>query len=816
MLRNYLITTFRSLRKRIGYTFINVFGFSVGMACCLLIFMLVRYEWSYDRFHDNKDRIFRTTIPYETPEGERRYQNMMIPDFTPALDEAFPSIEAATRFVRGSQDFWIGEESFRQDMVEVDVPFFEIFSFPLLAGDPSTALSDPSGMVITRDAAAVFFELDENDAEQAMGQTVSIVRNEVAYDFIVTGVAENIPSNSSLQFDVAISFENYDNIYLGGNNWGGRTSTYILIDEGQTAEQLEAALAPFVDTQTGQYQEALRSNGFLAEADDAFRMRLQPLPALHQTPDVWVPYEESPHEPLYSYILAGIGLLILLIACINFMILSIGLSTSRAREVGMRKVLGAHRGQLIGQFWGEALLQTTIGLLFGVVLALIALPFFNQLTGNELSLSIFNGLEFALAILVLIAVVGLIAGGYPSMFLTRFQPVVVLKGLFSSHGKNTFSRSLVVLQYTISVGFIICTLFMSQQLNYMFEKDLGYNKELVMVVHANQVSRNDAPRVLDHFRNTLLPDVNVERIARAGTAFTRGSDRNTWQDAQGVVRSAYNFGVDFDYIELMNMEIVEGRNFSEDLASDSTQSVLVNEALVRAFELEDPVGTRLNGWLDGIYEEPPTIIGVVRDFHFRSLREEVEPAVMNMHPGYYNYMSAILVKVSGESLSETISTVENTWGEVFPGKPFTYSFLDEDLASQYMTEERWRHIVTLSAIFAILIASLGLFGLATLTVARRTREIGIRKVLGAGVERVVFLITKDFVKLVAIASVLASPLAFFGVRRWLDQFAYHIDINLWPFVIAPVVAIVIAMLTISSRAARAALINPVQTLRNDS
>ena len=793
---------------------INIYGFAIGMACCLLIFMLVRNEWSYNRFHDNADRIYRTTIAYYSPEGELNYQNMMFPDFTPALANEFPSVEYASRFVKGSSDFWVENESFRHDLVEVDASFFQLFSFSLIAGDPATALQDPSGMVITQETAASLFGLSSSEARQAIGKTVSISRNEVQFDFLVTGVMENVPTNSSLQFDVAISFKNYANIRVGGNNWGGRTSTYIQLMEGQRPGALEEALIPFVNTQFSGYIEALRSNEFLASGEESFRMVLQPLSKLHQQPDVWVPYEEAPHDPMYSFILTAIGLLILLIACINFMILSIGLSTSRAREVGMRKVLGAQRSQLMGQFWGEALLQTSMGLLLGLFIAIVLLPLFNLLTGESLSILTLGTAELILSTIGLLLLVGFIAGGYPSFLLSRFQPVVVLKGSLTKKGKNLLSRSLVVLQYTISIGFIISTLLMSQQIQYLFDKDLGYDKEMVLVVNTGQVSDNDAPRVLDQLRNFLMTNPYIDNIARAGYSFTRGSDRNTWTDVQGVTRSAYNFGVGFEYIDLMGMEIVEGRNFSKDLPSDSTQSVLVNEALVKEFDLENPVGQRLTNWLSDIYEEAPVIIGVVKDFNFRSLREEVAPAVMNMHPDYYNYMGAILIKVKPGAVAATIREVENTWSTILPGKPFTYSFLDEDVADQYQTEEQWQSIVTLSAIFAIFIASLGLFGLATLTVTKRTREIGIRKVLGANIPRVVLLIASDFIKLVAIASILGVPIAFWGMKKWLENFAYSIGISIWPFIIAPVIAMAIAMLTISSRAAQAALMNPVHALHS--
>jgi putative ABC transport system permease protein len=664
-------------------------------------------------------------------------------------------------------------------------------------------------MVITEDVATTFF----GSYDDALGKTVSITRSDQTYDFIVTGVATHPPNNSSLEFEVAISFENYDDIYLGGNNWGGRTSTYILLQPGQDPDAFEEALAPFVDTQFADYQEALRSNNFLAEGDDAFQMHLQPLKELHLSPDVWVPYEAAPHNPLYSYILAGIGLLVLLIACINFMTLSVGRSTERAREVGVRKAIGANRGQLARQFWGEALVLTAAALGIGVVLALGALPFFNDLTGQDLTLSTFYGYEVVLGIAVLLVVVGVVAGGYPAWTLSRFQPATVLKGEVAGGRTGWFTRSLVVLQYTISIGLIVATVVMSQQLRYLLNKDLGYDEDLVMVVNTGQVSRSEAPRVLDRFRNELLPYDQVTHVERAGYSFTRGTDRNTWQDASGTTRSAYNFGVGVDYVDLMDMTIITGRNFSRDFPSDSTQSVLVNEALIREFDIADPIGTKLTGWLDNIYDEAPTIIGVVKDFHFQSLRQEVEPTVLNMHPDYYNYMGVILLRIKPDAMQEAIHRAEATWAEALPGKPFTYSFLDDDLAQQYRAEQRWRSIITYSSVLAILIACLGLFGLATLTVARRTKEIGIRKVLGASVAGITTLLAREFALLVGIAMVIAWPLAYWGVRQWLQDFAYRIGMPWWAFLAAGAVALVIAVGTVGFRALQAARTDPVKALR---
>jgi putative ABC transport system permease protein len=813
MLRNYLKIAFRNLVKHKIYAFINVTGLAIGMACCFLLFLFVWNEWSYDGFHEDADRIHRLSIELRQSDGSLEYQNMMYPTFRDELVEAYPAIQKATRLVQAEVDFKVDTDFFRYDLAEVDAPFFEMFSFPLLAGEPSTVLQDRNSIVLTDEVATAFFDLEPGRFDQAIGRTVSAVGGDQTYDFTVTGVAKRFPGNSSIQFDAAISFENYDPIRLGGNNWGGRASTYVLLPEGQTAESMERSLAPFVGTQFANYYQNLRDNEMLAQDPDAAAMRLQPLRQMHREPDVWTPYETNPFDPQYGFILAGIALLVLLIACINFMTLSIGRSASRTREVGMRKALGAFRSQLMNQFWGEAILMTAISLAIGFLLTWLALPYFNNLTDQSLSLSMVSSTALAATLLIVLVVVGAVAGGYPALVLSRFQPAKVLRGQSQKTGQQGLTRTLVVLQYTISIALIVGTLVMSKQLTYLVEKDLGFDDELVMVVETRQLGRSEAPIVLNRLKEQLLPYDQVTHIARTGSSFNRGHDRNTWTDENGISRSAYNFGVGYDYIDLMGMEVVAGRNFSPEHPSDSTRSILVNEALVREFGLEDPVGHTLHGWLSWVYEESPVIIGVVKDFNFRSLREEIAPAVMNMHPEYYNYMNAVLVKVKPNRLRETVSTVENAWLEAIPGRPFSYSFLDDDLAMAYVNEQRWTDIVTWSSAIAILIACLGLFGLATLSIVRRTKEIGIRKVLGASVAGVVELVTREFVVLIAIAAVFALPIAWYGMRGWLDGFAYRVDMGFGAFLIAPVVAVAIAFVAISYHAIRAATADPVKALR---
>ncbi|TDI72300.1 MAG: ABC transporter permease [Bacteroidetes bacterium] len=815
MLKNYLKVAIRSLRKQKVYSFVNVFGLAVGMASCILIFMLVWHEWSYDRFHENADNIYRTYLEYKSPDGAVSVQAMMTPGFTESITGTFPSIEKATQFVTSGQDLQVGESFFRRRLAEVSTDFFQMFSFPLVLGDVESSLDAPESMIITKESAGIMFGLEPGNETAAMGKVVSVTRNEITYDFTVVGIVDDFPNNSSIAFDVAISFENYSNIRLGGNNFGGRVSTYIQLPVETSGQDMEAMARTWVDTEFQSYITALRSNGALANGDNAYALRFQPLAAMHLNPDVWVPYEVQPHNPMYSLILSGIGLLILLIACINFMTLSVGQSTGRAREVGMRKVLGAYKGQLMKQYWGESFVITAISLVVGVVLAVLILPLFNVLTGNALSFSSISPVLAIGAVVGLILVVGFVAGGYPALVLSSFQPTAVLKGASGSANSNWLTRVLVVVQYTISVALIIGTGVMTQQLHYMLDKDLGYNQDLIVAVNAYQVGRTDADNVVEHFESSLIPQDGIVNLSKAGSSFTRGSDRNTWTDGDGITRSAYNFGVGYNYLDVMGMELVEGRNFSKDFPTDPTDAVLVNEALVRELGIQDPIGHVMSGWLSFLIDDPVTIIGVVKDFHFQSLREEVQPAVMNMLPNYYNYLGAFLIKIKGNDVAGNLALIENTWNEAQPSKPFTYSFLDADIANQYQTEQRWSNIVTYSSILAIIIACMGLFGLAILTVTKRLKEIGIRKVLGASIPNVAGLVAKEFAILVLVASIIAVPLAYFAMHSWLEDFAFKITMSPLVFISAAGIAFAIAMGTVSFQSIRAARLNPVDTLRHE-
>lgn len=809
MLRNYFVTALRAFRRRPVYAIVNVVGLALGMAACVLIMTLVHFEWRFDRYHENADRIYKTNFRYLTPDGTPEYQLMMRPDFTVPFKEAFPAIERATRLVQNAMDIRAGDDVYRRMMAEVDHDFFRMFSVPLLAGDVERVLLSPDDMVISRSTAEAWY----GSVDAALGQSTNISRGELSRDFTVVGIFEDFPAWSSVAFDVAVSFENYDEIQLGGNNWGGRTSTYILLAEGTDAEAFEAGLGPHVDTAFAEYVEAMRGASRMATYDGAYALELQPLAEVHHSPAVGVNYERAVHNPLYSWILGGIGLLILLIACINFMTLSVGQSATRAHEVGIRKALGADRAQLMKQYLGESMVLAASALVAGLALAVALQPWFNTLTGKELSILGLSPVLLVVGILALLAIVGLVAGGYPAVVLSRFQPARVLKGETPTSGRGLLTRGLVVLQYTISIGLLSSLFIMSGQIDHLLNADMGYDADRVVAIEARGLDANRAEDYVEAYRQAVMPSGYVENVARAGQAFTRSSDRNGWADGEGVQRQAYNFGVDYDYVDVMGMEIVTGRNFSKDFPADPTNSILVNEALVREFGIEEPVGHIMQGWLTFIYETPPTIIGVIEDFNYQSLHTAVQPAVMNMHPEYYNRLGAILVRLKPGNTEQALAALENAWSVVAPGSPYAWAFVSDDMAQQYATEQQWQTIVQWSSVLALVIACMGVFGLALLTVTRRLKEIGIRKVLGASAGNIVRLVSSEFAVLVVISSVLAVPMAWFAMDRWLENFAYRMDMGAGVFVLATAAALFVAMMTVAWHAWNAARVDPARTLR---
>ncbi len=817
MLRNYLKIAVRNLRHQIGYASINVVGLALGIACCLLISILVMHEWSYDAFHAHADRIHRVYIEETAPDGSVGSHLLTPPPLAPAMDSLFASVEHVTRVIVGNRHFKQGDGSSSETVLLADSAFFRMFTFPLLAGNPTTALTNLQSAVITEQTARKHFNAGRNEYDRVLGERLTLLQGEDSFDFQVTGVVESIPNTSSLNFDVALSFQNYyleenGRIILGGNDWGSKNTTYVMLRRGHDARDFQASLGPFTNAQLGERIAARQGADVLAAGEDALRLKLQPLREVHLNPEIGNYYEANAHDPTYSYVLGGIGLLVLLIACINFMTLSLGRSASRAREVGMRKVLGAYRSQLMTQFWGEALLLAAISLIVAMGLLYVALPEFNLLTGKELTLASVDGGIILTMLVAVLLLVGLVAGAYPAAILSGFQAATVLKG-HAGAGQRGFTRALVVAQYGISIALIFCTMVMYRQLDFMLNKDLGFEEDHVVVVHTPGLSARQERLALASMRGETASDPSVTHVLKTGYAFTHSFDLRSWQAPDGRTVGAHMLGVDYDYLDVLGIEIVAGRDFARDRPTDSTTAVLVNEAFVKEYGIENPVGHRLSGFGGFFGDNDPTIVGVVKDFHFRSLHEPVEPAVLNMHPNYYHGMSHMLVKVRPEAMQQAIARIESIWRRTFPEKPFHYSILEDDMAAQYQDEQRWGKILAYGSILAILIACMGLFGLATLNVSRRRKEIGIRKVLGASVSGVAVLVTQEFAVLIGMAAVIAWPLAYLGMREWLEDFAYRTSIPWWIFAAAAFAALTMALTTVGYHAYRAALTEPAESLR---
>jgi putative ABC transport system permease protein len=804
MLRNYLVIAFRNLRKQKLYSFINIFGLAVGIAFCALLFLYVQDELTFDRFHEKKDRIFRVYQTYYQPDGSIENHTVWLPyPLAAALKTDFPEVREFVRFSE-SEHFVRQEEAlFSEVVLYADASVFDVFTFPFVQGDPATALADLNTVVLSRSAARKYF-----GGENAVGQTLQIRLGGQFEDFTVTGVTENVPGNSSIQFDILLPMAKSS----AASEWVSSCMdswdcswllTYVELAPGASAANLEARMPDFWRSYNPDRIQRMRENGAWSGDGIPTSYGLQPVYEEHLDTEIGGGYTEA-SRPMYSYILGGIGFGVLLIACINFMTLAIGRSASRSREIGLRKVVGANRAQLMRQFWGEALLLSLLALIAGLGLAELFLPAFNSLTGKMLDFRPFDTWTTPAAFAGILLVTGLVAGSYPALVLSGFRPVDVLKNRFRLSGSNAFTRTLVVFQFGLVVFLIMGTLIMLRQLDYMRSRDLGFNREHIVVIPMN---RMDGPAALRVFRNELGSRPDILGITGADVSFGRGNRVTTFMH-EGEERYVYLYGVEGNYPDVMGLRLLGGRIFDPSLASDSARAVLINQALARQFGWDQPVGEVLTGWSDNPASDP-VVIGVVEDFNFLSLHEEVEPVLLLLGSDVNN----ILVRIAPGNVPATLDAIRATWQQVSPDIPFDYAFLDDDLNRFYEAEQRWSRVVGYSAFFAVLIACLGLFGLAAITAAGRTKEIGIRKVLGASAVSVAVLLSRKFVMLVLIAVVIALPAAYVAALKWLDNFAYRIEIGPAMFILAGALALLIAILTVSYQSVKAALADPVKSLR---
>ncbi len=790
MLRNYLKTAFRNLFKNRLFTVINIAGLSLGIAVAILILLFVRNEMAYDHWLPDSDRIYRV---WRTSFGHKG--TVFTPDpLAETLVENFPEVEQAAALSPAGETLldFENERLYVEDIAVVDSTFFNIAQLPFLHGNRKEALKKPDAIVLSKRIANIFF-----GEVNPIGKSI---RLNGETDFTVAGVLADLPENTHFDYEVYYRYR-----YRSTTGWiGNSRATYALLAPTADVAALEVKMTELA---LGIIERELIADGREMTSSLKRDWKLQPFSEIHlhsQDLNWWDP---SGGNIKYVYIFSLIAIIVLIIASINYVNLSTARSVSRAKEVGIRKVVGGHRSQLMFQFLTEASLQTVIALIIGVGLAESFLPWFNQITDRDLSFLQGNWLPMILPLLSLGILVSLMAGSYPAFLLSSFEPMRVIKGqVAKGDQKQTFRKAFVVFQFATSIILIIVMTFIYRQVNFMLNQDLGFNSDQVVVIPFNL---NETGENVHRLRDQFLSIPGVEQMTVASQV--PGGPLVDWildieNDPEERVPDV--LFTDFDFAETLDLEMEQGRYFSPQYPTDTLSAFVVNEAFVDQFGLQNPVGTRCKfSWA----EEFGQIVGVVKNFHYLDLQREIKPVIIGMR---FNY-SEVAIRVASDNITTTISDIRKLWSNIEPQHPMRYSFLDEDFAAQYSEHQRLGQTLLYGTILAIFIAILGLFGLATYSAARRTKEIGIRKVLGASIQGLTIMLVKDFVKWILVAGSIAVPLGYFLTKRWLRDFAYQTEISAWPFLVAIFSALVIAVLTVSFQAIRATTANPVEALKDE-
>lgn len=793
MLKNYLKIAFRNLWKHKVFSLINIMGLTVGMSACLLISMYVNFELTYDAFHSKADRIYRLVTDVKTP-SETINAGITSWAFGPTIKQDFPEVEAYTRLNGGSFLVRKGNIKFQEEAtVFADSSLFRVFDFKLIQGDPKTALKEPLSLVFTEKAARKYF----GDADP-LGQTLLLSGEGLPAK--VTGVMKDIPENSLIKGDMFVSMSTMTQRFNRGidEQWGNfGATTYLLLKPGTDSKSLEKKLPAYLERRAGK---------LMRESKMFYTLFLEPLLSVHLSSERDVAEKGSMNN---VYVFSVVAVFILLIACINFVNLTTARSAERAKEVGIRKVVGAARTLLARQFVSESVMLCLIAFVFSILLSAVLIPLFNNLAGKIITTGIFSNPAFPALMLLAAILIGILAGIYPALVLSSFEPVTVLKGRFTTSVRGILLRKgLVTVQFAISIALIIATMVVYIQMNYMRNRDLGFSKDQMLVVNTEGDPKREA------FKQSLNGLAGVKSTA-ASSSVPGSSNPGAYSEIENKsgdlqIANLDLYFVDFDYIPVFGLKMAAGRPFSRDFGTDTTQAMVINEAAAKLFgysKPEETIGRRFKQW-----GREGKIVGVIKNFHFRSLQETIKPLTMRIEPGGSQLVS---VKIDGARLKETVAAVEEKWKVAMPDRPFSYYFMDEFFDRQYRTEERFEKLFFNFAILAIFISCLGLLGLASYSTMQRTKEIGVRKVMGASISSIVGLLSKDFLKLVLIAFVIASPIAYFGMDRWLQNFAYRTDIYWWIFAIAAILSTGIAFITVSFQSIKAAVMNPVKSLRTE-
>lgn len=813
MLKNYLKIAFRSLLRSKTHSIINILGLGIGIACCILIVLFVKDELTFDTFHTKADRIYRVWALEDYGKDEVFFYTVTPFPMGPTLKDNFAEVEYQVRINNIGPQVKLGENLFSERVTIGGKDFFKVFDFDVEKGDTQTALEGANNVVITKRMAVKYFGESE-----PINKVLAIQLGDDFQDFAVKAVVKDVPTNSSIQFDILISDLNYPKLYSERaltSGWFNITpETYVLLRKDASASQLEKKIQPFMKTVLG------------SDFDAKYEVGLQPLTDIHL--NTYYPAGIAPvSNPKYAGILAAIALLILIVACINFVTLSVGRSIKRAKEVGIRKVVGAERKHVIFQFIGEAVIVTIISLVVGVLLSYLNLPLFNDLSDKQLVIEA-NGFMLLVS-LTTVLIIGLLAGSYPAFVLSGFRPVTILKGnITTGSSKQGLRKVLVGVQLVLAIFLISSTLVMRDQLEYLQNKDMGFNKEQLMAIQMN-VSGNFrlTERIRKGFENVQPFKNELGKINGVAEVFAASHDfgNGTWTQVgftdEGDSYRTFNLNViDADYLPAMKIEMVEGRNFSEENLSDKRRSVIVNEALVKSYGMTDPVGKRL----PGKNFEDHEIIGVVKDFNYASLYTSVEPLVLVMDVEVIaagieninidnNPTPKLMVRLQPGNMNSTIDEVKSVWDKLTNGEEFAFTFVDDAMAAQYRADQNLGKIISIATILAMLIGGLGLYALASLAMQNRTKEISIRKVMGATEQSLLALLSKDYLYLVGGSLLLSVPMTYFIMTNWLQSFEYKVSISWQVFVFAGGISLVVAIVTISYQAIKTAWSQPAKTLK---
>jgi putative ABC transport system permease protein len=789
MFSNLIKTAVRHIIKHYGYSILNVLGLTIGISSALFLIIYVSDEISYDRYHKNADRIYRVASKISEPDDQFTWIVAQIP-FGPQVVKDYPEVEASVRFINMPRALYkYGENEFNEEnFYYVDSTLFNIFSYAVIKGDVNAAITQPSKIALTEKIAARYFGKTDPIGKILTSGTTS---------YEVTAILKDIPFNSHFRFEAIASRNNLPKELGSWGNFG--VATYLLFPENFD-------IKPFVTKIQGMYDAHMKS--IFGPLNIKVEYILEPITKIHL-------YSTNPAEPeptgsiTYVYIFSIVALFLVLIAAMNYMNLATARSAGRAREVGLRKVVGSRRSALIFQFLAESTVFTLISLVFSIIILMILMPKFNLLAGKNFDLHILYSSQVLISLVVIILIVGILGGSYPAFFLSRFSPVTVLKGeITQGSAGSLFRKILVVIQFAISVIMIICTMVVFRQLNYLKTKDQGFDQKNVISLQLNGALARKYPVL----KQTLLENQNIKYVTSTNTPIGEGSGKTIFniETDQGMSQRGVNFAVvDHDFVETLGIKIADGRDFQKDMPSDTLTGVLVNETFVKRMGWSEPVGKKVE--LGDERTIRARVIGVMKDYHQTGMYNEIESLLLI----YRERNNIIYIKLSDKDIQPTISFIEKSWKEIFPDQPFTYSFLSERFGRQFEADEKRGFIFTLFTILAILIACLGLFGLASYMVEQRTREIGIRKVFGANEAVILKLVSRDFLLLVMIAVIIAFPVSWYFMSNWLENYVYRMTLGLPVFIFAAAITLLITFLTIGFKAYQASVLNPADSIRTE-